>query len=313
MTLLDQARGMKDQVMAGIVLQFAREGMVFQKLGFMSVDALTLKTWQLESVTDAVYRTIGNTYSETKDTFTEKFEGIYLLGGKIDIDRALRLPGQKEIDAYAENLLLQSKRFMYGFMDTFVNGDRSVNPDRFDGIKVRVTAVGGNQVVTAATNGLDVSASAANQHTFLDKVNQCIFDTGMDSKPDFIVTSRQGYLTLQSVARRLGLLDITKDAFDRQIFAYSGIPILDVGTKGDQSTQIITNTETVGTSSATTSFYFIRLGKQYLTGIQMHEPRRIFDDITDDGVTHRVVFEWPVGLATFHNKSIVHLKGVIPI
>ncbi len=44
--------------------------------------------------------------------------------------------------------------------------------------------------------------------------------------------------------------------------------------------------------------------------MQMHEPRRIFDDITDDGVTHRVVFEWPVGLMVFHDKSVVRMRNV---
>ena len=45
----------------------------------------------------------------------------------------------------------------------------------------------------------------------------------------------------------------------------------------------------------------------------MHEPKRIYDDIINDGVTHRTVFEWPVGLSKFHIKAVVRLRGVIPI
>jgi hypothetical protein len=45
----------------------------------------------------------------------------------------------------------------------------------------------------------------------------------------------------------------------------------------------------------------------------MSAPERIFDDVIDDGVTHRTVFEWPVGMAMLQKKSAVRLKGVIGI
>ncbi|KKN77072.1 hypothetical protein LCGC14_0364110 [marine sediment metagenome] len=319
LTIAEMAAGMKDQVMAGIILQYARASQLFQKISFEATDSFTIKTWQNKSVTDAVFRDIGSPYTETKDKFSELNEGIYLLGGSIDVDRALRLPGQREIDAWAENLLLQSKRYQYGFTNTFINGDRDVNPDRFDGIKKRVEAafvaggVGLDQVIEAA--GLDISSSSANRQTFLDHLETAMYEVD-EGQVDLILTSKKGRFALGRVARREGLLDTTKDQFDKTVPLFRGMPFEEAGTTGDQTTQIITSTETnagASTGGTATSFYFIRFDKQHIQGWQMHEPRRIYDDIINDGVTHRTVFEWPVGLSSFAIKSVVRLRGVVPI
>ena len=319
LTIAEMAAGMKDKVMAGILLQYARGSQLFQRISFQGTDSFTIKQWQNKSVTDAVFRDIGEPYTETKDQFSEINDGISLMGGQIDVDRALRLPGQREIDAWQENLLLQSKRYQFAFTNTFINGDRDVDPKSFNGIKKRVEAelsaggVGSSQVIAAA--GLDLSANSANRQTFLDhmEVSQYEVDEG---QVDLIITSKKGLFTLNRVARREGLYDTTKDQFDRKVDLFRGIPVMEAGTKGDQTTQIITSTETnagASTGGTATSWYFVRFGMQHVQGWQMHEPKRIYDDIINDGVTHRTVFEWPVGLSKFAIKSVTRLRGVIPL
>ncbi len=319
LTIAEMAAGMKDKVMAGILLQYARSSPLFQKITFQPTDSFTIKQWQNKSVTDAVFRDIGEPYTETKDNFSELNDGIALMGGQIDVDRALRLPGQLEIDAWQENLLLQAKRYQYGFTDSFINGDRDVTPKGFNGIKKRVEAefvlggVGLDQVIEAA--GLDISASSANRQTFLDHLETAMYEVD-EGQVDLILTSKKGMFSLGRVARREGLLDTTKDQFDKTVPLFRGMPFMEAGTKGDQTTQIITSTETnagASTGGTATSYYFIRFGLQHVQGWQMHEPKRIYDDIINDGVTHRTVFEWPVGLSKFSIKSIVRLRGVVPL
>lgn len=309
-TLVDMLKGMKDDVMKGVVLNLARQSPLFQMIPFEDTDSFITKAWQKTSVAEADFRAIGNTYAEAKDVFSELFEPIALMGNKLDIDRALRLPGQTELDAYQENLMDESNRLRYRFLRAFIDGDRAVTPDGFDGIKKRVEAQGGDQVIDGG--GLDLSVSSANRQQFLDEVQQAMFEVA-EGMPSIIISSKQGLWALERVARREGLFDITSDQFDRKVKSFAGIPIEWAGTQGDQTTQIITNTEDANgarTGGNTTSFYFVRFGRPYVAGMQMHEPRRIFDDITDDGVTHRVVFEWPVGLLQFHNKSVVRYRNV---
>lgn len=316
MTLADMISGMKDELIKGIVTDFARQSVLFQKLlPFRNVGSFAIKDWRVKSVTDAVFRDIGEGFSNTKDEFSEEIEGIYLLGGKIDLDSALELPSDanREINPLTENVRLQAERYRFAYLDRFINGDRATSPKGFDGLKVRVTAVGGDQVIDAATGGvpLDLSASSANRQKFLDLVQQAMFETGADGTPDLIIAGKQGSWQLTRIARREGLLDTTRDAFDREIETFMGVPVVYAGTKGDQSTQIISNTEDAGDGgNNSTSFYVVKLGYPYVQGIQLGGPERTFDAIIDDGVTRRIVFQWPVGLLTSHRKSVVRIKGV---
>ncbi len=311
--LLDIAAGMKDKVVAGLILNFARQSLVLQRLGFMDVDAFIFRAWRMDTVTDAQFRSIGNSYNTVKDQFSPVEEGIAIMGDQFDIDRMLRLPGQTEIDAWAENLLRESDRMRYKFMNEFINGDVAVDPEGFNGLKTRVTAIGGDQVVSALANGLDVAASDANRQIFLDKLSRAEFEVGSDGVPDLVITSKDGLLTLEYVARRLGLLDTSRDAFDRKVLMFNGIPFEWAGRKGDQATEIITSTEDPGDAgNDATSFYMLKMGQPYVVGTQMHAPQKIYDQVISDGVTHRTVIEWPASIAMFHNKGVVRLKDVIP-
>lgn len=319
MNLQDFIKGLKDEVIKGIVLDFARQSTLFQLLlPFRGVGAFALKQWRATKVTDAVFRDIGEGFANTKDEFEEVLEGVYLLGGRVDLDSALTLVKDvyRELDPLAENVALQARRYEYAYLDKFINGDRADAAYKgFNGIKKRVTDVGGDQVINAATGGvpLDLAASSANRQKFLDLIQQAIFETA-EGRPDFVVSSKQGLWQLTRVARREGLLDTTKDVFDRDIQTFAGIKLIWAGTKGDQSTQIITTAEDAGDAgNNSTSYYFVRLGVPYVQGIQLGAPERTFDAIIDDGVTRRIVFQWPVGLLATHKKSIVRIKGVKPI
>jgi hypothetical protein len=316
MSLAEMIAGLKDELIRGIVTDFARQSTLFQKmLPFRNVGSFAIKDWRVETITDAVFRDIGEPFTDTKDQFSEALEGIYLLGGKIDLDSALELPSDahREINPLTENVRLQSERYRFAYLNRLLNGDRATSPKGFDGLSVRVEDVGGDQVIDVTTGGahLDLSVSSANRQTFLDYVQQAMFETGADGKPDLIIAGKQGSWQLTRVARREGLLDTTKDAFDRDIESFMGVPIVYAGTQGDQSTQIITNTETTtGDSTAdATSLYFVKLGYPYVQGLQLGGPVRTFDAIIDDGVTRRIVFQWPVGLLVSHKKAIVRLKG----
>ena len=201
-------------------------------------------------------------------------------------------------------------------MSKFINGDRATDPKSFNGLYKRLDDLDAkghtDALVDAETGGgaLDVNASSANRQIFLDKMNEVKFNIG-EGVADLVLTSKAGYLLLSKVARREGLYDTTKDSFDRSVFNYDGVPISWAGTLGDQTTEILGSAETKSGGSGETSFLFVKWGEPWVHGLQLHEPERIFDDITDDGVTRRVVFEWPVGLSVLHRRSAVRLFGVI--
>ncbi len=161
----------------------------------------------------------------------------------------------------------------------------------------------------SGAGGLDINASSANRQLFLDLLNEVKFNIA-GGVADIALTSKAGYLALTKVARREGLYDTTKDSFDKSVFMFDGTPIAWAGTLGDQTTELMTSTETKSGGTVESSYLFLRWGTPYVHGLQMAKPDRIFDDITDDGVTRRVVFEWPVGLSVLHRRSAVRLFGV---
>ena len=88
--------------------------------------------------------------------------------------------------------------------------------------------------------------------------------------------------------------------------------MVDIGTKSDQTTAIITNTEVQGTATNTTSLYFVRFGTgQYLHGIQEYPTRTKDLGERESQPQMRTRVEWTPGLAQSNDRSVVRIKGLI--
>lgn len=312
-TLADVLKTARDAKQKALVWSLVYESPLMEKFPFATHRALQVSAIRVNTVEDAAFRPVGGSYTESTISPEVVTEGISPMGGAFEIDRLMLEVAEDPATSRAIQLENKFRSIKYKFHDQLVNGDRAVDEMGFDGLKKRVDVLPASQKILAATGGLDVKASTSNQHTFLDKVHELVYAVA-DHKPDFIITGKDGYLVLSSVARRAALLDVTRDQYDRVVVKFMGVPVVDVGTKGDQSTQIITKTEDPGDGGLdTTSYYAVRLGaEQYLGGIQAHSPKIIFDGVKDDGVTHKVVVEWPVGIALWHKYAVARLFGVIP-
>lgn len=322
--LRDMAQGMGESVSAGIVLNFARRSKMMDMLPFTNVDTFWVRKWVNDSFSEANFRQFGSAFTTVKDNLRDAQDSLSLLGGQIDIDRALKEAGQKEQDLYAYNLAEQSNRFAYTYMDNFVNGNKVTDSEAFNGLFQRVDqfVADGHTDAKIDGNNIDLAASSANRQTFLDHLSDGLerIDAGEDADAigaSVILTGREGYLSLSSVARREGLLDTTRDSFDRTVNMFDGVPFVRAGTKADQTTAIITATETddgtATTGADNTSFYIMRLGEPYVHGLQMSNPETPLDRLIDDGVTHRVVFEWKVGMGAWNKRSVVRVYGINPL
>ena len=112
-----------------------------------------------------------------------------------------------------------------------------------------------------------------------------------------------------------GFLDVTKDSFERSIPTLWGSPVIDVGLKRDQSTEIITNTEVAGDSGAdSTSIYAVAFNEQQgVVGIQL-EPMAIYDPNaggeSESKPVKKVRIDWWVGLAGFGSYGIARGRNL---
>lgn len=131
-----------------------------------------------------------------------------------------------------------------------------------------------------------------------------------------ILMNRDLYLGVARVLRRLGLLDTTQDSFNREFSAFDGVPLIDVGLKSDQSTEIILNT--YGASSNETRMFAVRFGMDDgLVGIQLNKPDA-YDPIAAGegagnvtGPQKLLRIDWWTGLAGYGSYYAARLTGIL--
>ena len=107
------------------------------------------------------------------------------------------------------------------------------------------------------------------------------------------------------------LLDTSSDQFGREILTYKGAPLIDMGFKSDQSTEVITNTETAADAgSDATSAYFVPFNTEHgVIGIQLRDIE-VFPGKKNKSTSDVTTVEWWVGLAGFGSYGPTRLWNI---
>jgi len=257
-------------------------------------------------------RKINASFSESTGKFDQKIEGKYIFGHEIDVDVVLEKanPGERQTQRR-----MSAKAMSFAFNDMFINGDPA--SDEFKGLSKRVDDVYNagytNQYIDggSATTGKGVLYDSTERHYFIDKVSELIHAIS-EHRPDSLFMNSKMYLCFESAMRREQLLKQTEDMFGRVINVFQGIPLIDIGIKADQSTEIITNAETLSGGTDETSIYAVKYGEdEYLWGMQQ-EALDVKDlgEVSDKPV-YRDRVSWVVGLAVSNPRSIARAYGFV--
>ena len=323
LAMIDHLKRVRGNTDKGVVQGLLVNSKVMQIISWANTGSLSITTTRWASLPTNAFRKFNGTYAESAGTFEQLQETVYPIGGYTDVDVMAIKDQSKFKDPKAEQLEMRLASMSYTFNDYFINGSQATDPDGFTGIKNRIATLPAAQSIVAAVNGLDVKASTANQNTFLDLLDQLLYaiDNGSGDGRLAIFGNAKSTLGLWSTLRRLGVLDQTRDMFGREIDAYKGVALYDIGKKADQATEIITNTEVTGASGAVcTSLYVVKMassngnadsGGQWLHGIQEYPM-----EVTDHGrlqtaPAERIEIDWPIGLAHFHKRTMARLSGII--
>jgi len=316
-TLADYARLAPDDLTKGVVDIFRRESPVMDLMSFENADQLSITVLRTKSLPSVGFRKINSSFAESKGTVEPVQESVFDLGGYVDVDKMM-----VKAKSITDQRALQTDMFVtaisYEFQDYFINGDPASDPDGFAGLFYRIKNYHTAQHINA--NGLDVSPDAsglaANQATLIDDM-QALIHKCDGHQADAIWCNDTFLLRLMSALRASGLMDTTQDNYGRWVATYgpNGPKLYDIGVKADQSTNIITNTETNDGSALTgggaTSAYAIRFGEKYLQGFQLYSLDVNDVGLLEDGVTYRTVIDWPVGIMITNPRSVARLSGVI--
>lgn len=276
----------------------------------------------LPSVNWANINEEGTTVSGTPTPYQEQ---AYILRNYIDVDKVLVQDRNQIVDPRAAQTAAYLKAQAYDFNDKFINNNHtSGNVKAVVGLRARIdngttygvrseNKINGNAVDMRGANMTAVTFGA-----FSEYVDQLLWSVDSPDGSGVVlylndVLKRRWERALRQFAGQGGFSQAT-DQYGRVVEMYKGAQIRDIGRKADQSTLIITNTETaagVDGSSTHTSIYAAKFDTEHLSGWQF-EPLQARDlGLMENGVIYRTFIDWTGGLYNAHTRSMGRLYGIL--
>lgn len=311
------AKQMTDPLRKGILMTILRQSEILSLIPFETVNSLTVKATRWKTLPTAGFRKINAGYTPGGGE-TEQIEwSIKLLGGDVDLDKVFDY-----ITGYIEDpAQTQTKMKAQAVASTFnyywIAGSPVVDADGFYGLEYLVDQLDSRQKIVVGVEGTphDATASTANTHALLDALHEASDAVG---GANAFFCNRPMRLGVASLLRRSGLLDTSRDQFDRKQYEFDGAPIVDVGLKSDQSTEIILDTEDPGDGGAdTTSIYAAKFGvDDGVIGIQINDMDAYWvggeDNELEGSPVRRLRIDWGVGIAAFGKWPVARVYNVKP-
>lgn len=314
LTLVEAAKLSNDDLQRGVIEVFIQESNILDRIPMLEINGNAYAYNSEAALPGVEFRAVNSRYAESTGIVNQASERLVILGGDADVDTFIQQTRSNLNDQRAIQTRMKVKAANYKFQDTFFNGDVEDDANAFDGLKKRIT---GDQVVTADTNGLPVLGTTdEDKHKFLDKLDEAIAKVG---QVDAIYLNASILAKLKSSARRLHFYDQTTDDFGKTVSMYNGIPLIDPGFRldsaGKPTVPILPQTEKVGSSSVTSSIYFVKFGQDEsdggvtgLTngGIQVRDLGEV-----DDKPAYRTRIEFFCGVGVFGGRAAARLRGVL--
>jgi len=313
-TLAQAALLSQNDLQRGVIETFVQESAVLDRLPLMSIEGNAYAYNKEASLPGVAFRSVNEAYTESTGTVVQATESLVILGGDADVDTFIQKTRSNLNDQRAIQTRLKVKAASYKFQDAFFNGDVSVDPKGFDGLKKRLT---GAQVIDAGTNGIPIVGSGNSDiFAFMDKLDELISAVpGITAENGAIYAPRALRAKIISAGRRVGGTEMVReDLTGKRIATWNGIPLLDPGDNLSGS-QILGMNEAQGSATAAGSIYAVRFGEDETDGAVTGLTNGGVDvrDLgeVDDKPAYRTRIEFFCGLATFGGKAAARLRGVL--
>jgi len=313
-TLSDAAKQMTDPLQKGVAMLLLRQAKILELLPFQTVKSLTVAMARAKTLPTAAFRKINAGYTPGGGKTEQAEWAVKPLGGDVDFDNIYDLVSNWLEDPKTTQLKMKAQAVASTFNDYFINGSPTKDADGFYGLDYLVDQMDSRQKWAIGTSGtpFDPTASTANTNKFIDHLHKLNEYVG---GADAFFMNLGTRLGVQSVLRRSGLLDTTKDQFGRNVFIFDNAKFIDMGLLRDQSTEVITDTEDPGDGgSDTTSIYAAKFGDDELIGIQLNQLAAYWvggpKHELEDKPSKRARIDWVVGLAPKGKWCVAHMYNL---
>lgn len=311
-TLSDIKIGRADKYDRMVIDTFMRKSAILAAMPFDNCispsggSTLTYGYIRLKTSPAAEGRAINHDYNPAPATKEAVTTDLKIMGGKYEIDRVLADAAPDEI-AFQTEEKIQATVNRYHWL--FVNGDKDNDATEFDGLAKIVNG----SVTDFDGSGIDLSSMSSTAVAL--KITEAL-DTAilaMKERPTYILANSKAIVKIQSAAKTLGYLTQAEDAFGKQVRAYDGIPMLDLGRYYNED--LGSDTEIIGIDDASgkTDIYLVALSMSGAHGITLKGDKAItsrLPNFSDAGAVKSGDVEFVAGLAVKNTRAIARIKDV---
>jgi hypothetical protein len=286
------------QLERGVIEEIIDNEALFAIFPFKTVNGKSYDYNRENTLSEGDFLNPYDVVNEGAATFTEVNTRLRIMAGDVDLDKFLVSTQSDTNPQLAIQIAAKSKAMTRKFKNALVNGNNSVDPKSFDGIKVLVPA---EQTLIAGTNGAALSFS------MLDELKD-IVKLGADCYMMRLSTWR----AVKALLRGMGgntADTVMMENFGKPVPAIDGIPVI--------VNDFITTDEVMGSNAATTSIYALKLDEAVgfhgivggeAAGLKVEEIGTVQNK---DAIRYRV--KWYVGTALKSTLSVSRLRGVTNI
>lgn len=253
-------------------------------------------------------------------------EQLYFVRNAIDTDRVFVEDENRITDPRAAMIEAYLAAYGYDLNDKFINNDHLAGDAQAPvGLRYRTssagqTAYGTNSDMLIDASGMDLTQAnmtAAIANNLIEIVQQLLDRMGTREGEGVTIYANDTWIRrFERAVRIAGVgagFSIVKDAFDRPVANYKQAKIRDIGRKANQTTKIITDTETsagAAGSSTYTSMYAVRYGEGQFHGWQFDEfMMKDIGRIGNAGTILRNLADWGVGFIQDHTRCVGRIFG----
>lgn len=274
----------------------------------------------LPSVTWANVNEEGTVVSGTPTPWSEQ---VFIMRNLIDVDKFIVQDRTRITDPRAAQVGAYLRAVSYDFNFKFINNSPVTGDAKaIVGLRARLDAtstygVRSENKIDAGAVVMTTSATAATFGTFLEKIDQLLWSVDSPDGTGVVLYANDTMIRRwDRVARQFsgqGGFSTATDQMGRGVTMYKNAQIRDAGLKADQSTRVITSTETsagVDGSSDYTSIYAVNYSAGHLGGWQFGPMVAQDLGLLEGGSTYRTLIDWAGGIYTESNRSIGRVYGI---
>lgn len=269
-SIVDYENLIKDPLSLGYFKNLRRMNPIINLFPVTNVGSLVVSGQEWDTLPAMQWRDLNEQFTDDTGKTKPTEERLAILGGSFKADKLFKALNQQMYqDPEQAQFKFWNTAIDRGLTDYVFNGDIDTNAKAFNGLYKRLKTLsefGASAVVDCDDGGSashDVFTDAASAEVFFQHLDEAIYEAGLaglmvDSVPrGALFMNKKTFLGIQRAAK---MIDYSIDQIDYLGYwwkSYSGIPMVDVGLKGDKATEIIGNAYDPGDAGNDCSRIFV--------------------------------------------------------